>query len=127
MSAPLPIGCAEHRNHTERKKHRAKSVSIPPPKQRLRRTATGRRAKRGRATWRPFLLPIRRGSDEAAPLARVDGLEPLMLAFPASGRQATFLGATGPRATRPEETRRGASLVGQGRLVVSTVGKKGLH
>ena len=57
------------------------------------------------------------------PVRRVDGLEPLMLAFPTSGRQAIFLGATGPRATRPEETRRGATLVGQGWLAVSTVGK----
>src|SRR5215470_18613409 len=44
---------------------------------------------------------LERGSERAAPLARVDGLEPLMLAFPASGRQAIFLGATGPRAARP--------------------------
>src|SRR5262249_46366574 len=67
-----------------------------------------------------ILLRLERGSDQAAPLARVDGLEPLMLAFPASGRQALFLGTTGPRATRPEETRRGATPVGQGRLAVST-------
>src|SRR5262249_33862806 len=29
----------------------------PPPRRRLRRTATGRRAKRGRATWHPFPPP----------------------------------------------------------------------
>src|SRR5262249_18575237 len=60
-SAPLPRGRAEHCDCTEGTKHRAKNVSIPPPRRRLRRTATGRRAKRGRATWRPFLLPIRKG------------------------------------------------------------------
>src|SRR5262249_32539828 len=76
-----------------------------------------RLAMRGRASTRQRL---ERGSEQAVPLARVDGLEPLMLAFPASGRQAIFLGATGPRATRPEETRRGATLVSQGRLAVST-------
>src|SRR5262249_135619 len=68
---------------------------------------------------------LERGSEQAAPLARVDSLEPLMLAFPASGRQSIFLGATGPRATRSEETRRGATLVGQGRLAAARVGKKG--
>lgn len=48
----------------------------PQPRRRLRKRATGRRARQGRV--RPFLLPIERGSDQAAPplCARVDGLEP---------------------------------------------------
>jgi hypothetical protein len=41
-------------------------------------------------------------------------------AFPVGGRQAIFLGATEPRAARPKESRRGATLVGQCRLAVST-------
>jgi hypothetical protein len=55
-------------------------------------------------------FPIRRGSDQAAPpCARVDGLEPFTAWSPAAGRQAIFLGATGPRAARPEKARRGAT------------------
>jgi hypothetical protein len=43
-----------NRDYTERKKDRAKNISIPR-KRRLRRTATGRRAKQGLASsWRPF-------------------------------------------------------------------------
>jgi hypothetical protein len=30
-SAPLPISCAENRDYTERKKDRAKNISIPRP------------------------------------------------------------------------------------------------
>src|SRR5262249_27212995 len=40
----------------------------------------------------------------------------------AAGRQAIFLGATEPRAARPRKPRRGATLVGQGRLAVSISG-----
>ena len=47
--------------------------------------------------------PFERGSDKAAPLARVDGLAPRYnQSFPTAGRQAIFLGATKPRATRPK-------------------------
>jgi hypothetical protein len=31
ISAPLPISCAENRDYTERKKDRAKNISIPRP------------------------------------------------------------------------------------------------
>src|SRR5215831_20676520 len=31
ISAPLPIGCADNRDYTERKKGRAKNMSIPRP------------------------------------------------------------------------------------------------
>src|SRR5262249_10494502 len=57
----------------------------------------------GRASWRPFPLPIRKGQRPGCPLfcAQVDGLEPLIRP-PAAGRQAIFLGATEPRAARPE-------------------------
>jgi hypothetical protein len=57
---------------------------------------TGRRANRGRVSWRPFRFE--RGSNRAAPspCARVDGLE-----SPRAGEQAIFLGATEPRAARP--------------------------
>src|SRR5262249_24445324 len=46
---------------------------------------------------------LERGSDLGCPLARVDGLEPLMRT-PAVGRQAIFLGTTEPRAARPGKT-----------------------
>jgi len=36
------------------------------------------------------------------PCARVDGLEPELATPPQAGRQAIFLGATEPRAARPE-------------------------
>jgi len=50
----------------------------------------------------PFL--IRRGSDEAAPLARVDGLEPL-LSHDTHDRTAGHLsGSAEPRAARPERS-----------------------
>src|SRR5262249_23832669 len=76
MLAWLPIGCADNRDYTERKKDRAKNISISR-QARLRRTATGSRAKQGRASWRPFLPPIRTGQRlGATPLARVDSLEP---------------------------------------------------
>jgi len=66
------VSAAAHRPRRPSRLHRAQKRPSQkrlddPPKRRLRRTATPRRAKRGRATWRPFPLPIRRGSDKAAP------------------------------------------------------------
>src|SRR5262245_55777208 len=100
MSAPPPIGRAEHRDRTEGKKHRAKNVSIPrPSRDCAEQRQEGKQSEVSRlgVHFRPRL---ERGSDEAAPLARVDGLEPVMK-YPAVGRQAIFLGATEPRAARP--------------------------
>src|SRR5262249_17305743 len=71
------------------------------PRRRLCRRAKGRRAKQGRASWRPFPLPIKGAATRLPLFARVDGLEPLNTNPPAAGRQAIFLGATGPRAARP--------------------------
>jgi hypothetical protein len=122
------VSAAAYRPRRTSRLHRAQKTPSqkrldPPPKQRLRRTAIGRRAKRRRATWHSFPPPIRKGQRPGCPLlcARVDGLEPLLLAFHASGRQAIFLGATEPHAARPKEKPRGAThLVGQGCLAVST-------
>src|SRR5262249_30192588 len=75
----------------------------PPSRRGLRRTATGRRAKRDRATWRPFPPPIRRGSDQAAPLTRVDGLEPRMKCLPPRGRTAGHLSGSDRAARCPTE------------------------
>jgi hypothetical protein len=50
-----------------------------------------------------------RGTLSDAPLARVDGLEPMRMLKTRNGRQAIFLGATEPRATRREKTRCGTS------------------
>src|SRR5215813_1504649 len=101
MSAPLPIGRAEHCDCTEGKKHRAKNVSIPRPGgDRAGQRQEGEQSEVARlgVHFRPRLegaaprLPL--------PCARVNGLEPVMK-HPAAGRQAIFLGATGPRAARP--------------------------
>jgi hypothetical protein len=91
-------------------------------KKERRRTAAGRPAKQGRATWRPFPLPIRKGQRSGCPSARVDGLEPqCILTLPAAGRQAIFLGATEPRAARPKVIPAArAMLVGQVGLTPST-------
>ena len=43
-----------------------------------------------------------RGNPQAAPRARVDGLEPTKCSAPAAERQAIFLGATELRDIRPE-------------------------
>src|SRR5262249_40530502 len=93
----------------------------PPPRRRLRSTATGRRAKRGRATWRPFLPPIRRGSDQAAPpCARVDGLEPLKHAPPRQDGRPSFWDRPSYALPDREGPPRSDELVGQGSLAVST-------
>src|SRR6516165_813525 len=64
---------------------------------------------------------LERGSDQAAPLARVDGLEPRMKCLPPRGRTAGHLSGS-DRATRcptGNSPPRGATPVGQGRLAVS--------
>src|SRR5215471_10098655 len=78
MSAPLPIGRAEHRDCTEGKKHRAKNVSITRPggdcagqRQEGKQSEVARLG----VHFRPRL----KGAATRLPLpcARVDGLEPL--------------------------------------------------
>src|SRR5215813_15510250 len=54
MSAPVLLGYAEGGDYTERKKGQTQNKVIQNPR-RLRRRATGRRAKQGFASsWRPF-------------------------------------------------------------------------
>ena len=101
-SAPVSLGCADNSNYTEHKKDRAENSMIH---------------NQGRASWRPFPLPIRKGAARSLPpLARDDGLEPVMLS-PQARRQAIFPGVAEPRAIRPETPAAVlASLVGQDRL-----------
>src|SRR5262245_16243221 len=102
MSAPLPIGRAEHCDCTEGKKHRAKNISIPRPGG----DCAGQRQEGEQSEIARLGVHFRPRLEGAAtklplPCARVDGLEPLIPLSPAAGRQAIFLGATGPRAARP--------------------------
>src|SRR5262249_28032116 len=99
MSAPLPIGRTEHCDCTEGKKHRAKNVSIPRPGEDCagqRQEGEQSEVARLGIHFRP---PIRRGSDQAALSARVDGLEPRMKCLPPRGRTAGHLSGS-DRATR---------------------------
>jgi hypothetical protein len=68
---------------------------------------------------RPFCSRLERGSDQAAPLARVDGLEPTRRNLtPASGTAGHLLGATEPRAAGPGKgPPRGACAVSRPRPV----------
>src|SRR5262245_49643911 len=89
------VSAAAQRPRRASRLHRGQKTSSqkrldPPPKQRMRRTATGGRAKRGRASWRPFPLPIRRGSDQAAPPVRELGLEPLTMLSPRADGRPSF-------------------------------------
>jgi hypothetical protein len=100
----------------------------PPPKRRLRRTAQGGQQSKVARFGVHFRSRLERGSDQAAPpLARVDGLEPMKKPCP-RGRPAGHLSED--RAARCPAWRSPAAeqtLVGQGRLAVSTIGKKSLH
>src|SRR5262245_59204002 len=95
----------------------------PPPKQRRRRTATGRRAKQGRASWRPFPLPIRKGQRPSCPSPVRESMAlNHCVDNHAHGGAAGHLSGS-DRATRCPTERRPAAertLVGQGRLAVST-------
>src|SRR5215472_2445103 len=115
MSAPLPIGRAEHCDCTEGKKHRAKNVSIPRPGGDCagqRQEGEQSEVARLGVHFRP---PIRRGSDQAAP--------PLLRELMALNRECAFPRertaghlSGSDRATRcptEGEKRRGATLLYQ--------------
>ena len=106
MSAPVPLSYAEKGNCTERKKDRANNISIPRPSEDCAEQRQGGEQSKVARLGVHSRSRLERGSDQAAPppVRELMFLEPLMLASPAGGRQAIFLGATGPRAARPEET-----------------------
>src|SRR6516162_8099978 len=69
------VSAAAHRPRPALRLYREQKTSSqkcldPPPRRRLRRTATGRRAKQDRASWRPFPLPVERGKRPRLPPKR---------------------------------------------------------
>src|SRR6516162_105067 len=110
MSAPVPFGYAESGDRTERDKDPTQNkITRDPGDARAEERQARKQSKVARlGVHSPSRLE--RGSDQAAPpCARVDGLEPFTARSPAAGWQAIFLGATEPRAARPEKARRGAT------------------
>jgi len=100
MSAPVLLGYAEGGDYTECKKHRTQNNVTPTPGEACAEERQGGEQSKVARLGAHSRSGLERGSDQAAPLAQVDGLEPLQ--SPAAGRQAIFLGATEPRAARPE-------------------------
>ena len=77
MPLPLVQGYLDGSDSPEHEKDQTHNKVIGNQGDACVRRATGRRVKQDRASWRPFPLPIKRGSDQAAPPpARVDGLGP---------------------------------------------------
>src|SRR5262249_45395368 len=100
MSAPLPIGRAEHRDCTEGKKHRAKNASIPRP----RGDCAGQRQEGEQSEVARLGVHSRPRLEGAAirlrlPCARVDGLEPQKMTYILRDRTAGHLSGN-DRATR---------------------------
>jgi hypothetical protein len=128
MSAPVPLSYTENSGCTEREKDPAENNVIHSRGEDCAEERQSAEQNKVARLGVHFRSRLERGSDQAAPLARDDGLEPFMLS-PRARWQAIFLGAPEPRAIRPEKfpPRTVTSLVGQGQLALSTVGKKGLH
>jgi len=128
MSAPVLLHYAESGDYTERKKKQTQDNVAQNPGEACAEQRQGGEQSNVARFGVHSRFRLERGSDQAAP-SSVRELMALnrLIRPPAAGRQAIFLGATEPRAARPKESRRGATLVGQGRLAVSTVGKKRLH
>jgi hypothetical protein len=85
MSGPVPVGCAANGDHTERKKDRAENNVIFNPSDASEEERKGGEQSKAARFGVHFRSQLERGSDQAAPLARVDGLEPqTMKARPAS-------------------------------------------
>src|SRR5262245_2715442 len=126
MSAPAPLGYAANGDSTERQEDPIPNEIIRDPSYACAEERQGDEQSKV-ARLGVHSCPDLKGAATKLPLpcARVDGLEPVMK-YPAVGRQAIFLGTTEPRAARPGFACRGAISVGQGRLAVSTVGKKTL-
>jgi hypothetical protein len=100
MSEPVPLGYAESGNYTEREKDPTQNKMIRDPGDACAEERQGGEQSKVPRLGVHSRSRLERGSDQAAPCARVDGLEPLIRA-PAAERQAIFLVATEPRAARP--------------------------
>src|SRR5262245_3172177 len=118
MSAPVPLGYAESGDCTERKEDKTQNKITGDPSDDCagaRQDAEQNKVARLGVHAR---LRLERGSDQAAPLARVDSLEPLMRSPRADGRPS-FWERPGHALPDLEAPSRGATLVGQGRLAMS--------
>ena len=128
MSAPVLLGYAESGDYTERKKDRTQNNVTPTPSEACAEQRQDGEAKQGCASRRSFPLPIRKGQRLGCPSKRASMALNRLIRPPAAGTAGHLSGSD--RATRcptEGEKRRGATLVGQGRLAMSTVGKKRLH
>src|SRR5262245_21172183 len=117
MSAPILLGQVESGDSTECKKDRTQNKVIQIPSDACAGERQG--GEQSKVARLVHSCSDLKGAATRLPLlARVDGLEPMR--SPAAGRQVIFLGATEPRAARPERgSCRGATPVGQGQLAVS--------
>src|SRR6516164_6871973 len=110
MSAPMPLGYAQSGGCGERKKDPTHNKVIGNQGDTCAEERQARKQSKVARLGVHSPSRLERGSDQAAPpCARVDGLEPFTARSPAAGWQAIFLGATEPRAARPEKARRGAT------------------
>jgi len=100
----VPFGYAESGDRTERDKDPTQNKITRDPGDARAEERQARKQSKVARLGVHSRSRLERGSDQAAPpCARVDGLEPLTM-LPAGGRQAIFLGTTGPRAARPGKT-----------------------
>jgi hypothetical protein len=102
MSAPVPLGYADSGDCTEREKDRTQNKVIENQGDACaEERQSGEQSKVARfGVHSPSRLE--RGSDQAAPPVRVSmALNRMKPCLPPAGRQAIFLGVTGPRAARP--------------------------
>ena len=126
MSAPLP-GYAES-GYTEPKEDRTQNKVIQNPGTPAQNTDRKASKARSRVLASMSRSRLERGSDQAAPSSVRELMALNRLIRPPRGRTAGHLSGSDRATRRPtEEIRRGATPVGQGRLAVSTVGKKRLH
>jgi hypothetical protein len=109
MSGPVPVGCAANGDHTEGKKNRAKDSAIFEPGEASKEERHGGERNEAARFGVHFCCRFRKGQRSGCPLPLVRESMALNRRFvsPRAARQAIFLGATGPRAARPEGSHRG--------------------
>jgi hypothetical protein len=101
MSAPVLLGYAESGDYTERKKDRTQNKVTPTPGEACAEERQGGEQSKVARLGVHSRSRLERGSDQAAPYRELMALNRNEIRSPAVGRQAIFLGATEPRATRP--------------------------
>src|SRR6516225_1733107 len=127
MSAPVVPGYAESGDSTERNEDTTQNkITRDPSDTTAEERQTAEQSKIARLGVHSRFR-LERGSDTLHPSARVDGLEPLSLLSPRADGTPSFWER--PSHALPDRKRTAAERcqVGQGRLALSTVGKKFLH